>query len=67
MQIIEGRPLIKMYKKSDCCKKEWVFLTEFHSIKDKYIPIKFESAQSKKYSKTWYGIRYIRKDDVLNY
>ena len=67
MRVNEDRPLIKMYKKTECCRNEWVLWNEFYKIKDKYIPIKHNTAQSKKYTKDWYGIRYIKKEDVLNY
>lgn len=67
MKVIEERPLIKMYKKGDCCRNEWVLWHEFHLIKDKYVPIRYDTPWNNKYSKTWYGIRYVKKDDVLNY
>lgn len=67
MNTIEERPLVRMYKKSECCRNEWVLGHEFRYIKEKYIPVRYETPWNSKYSKAWYGIRYIRKDDILNY
>lgn len=67
MEVTEWRPLIKLYKKSDACRNEWVFLKEFHSIENKYIPVKYKTPENSKYSKRGYGVRYIKRDDVLNY
>lgn len=67
MLTVEERPLIKMYKKSECCRNEWLLWHEFRYIKDKYIPVRYETPGNSKYSKAWYGIRYIKKDDILNY
>lgn len=67
MEIIEKRPLIKMYKKSEACRKEWVLWHEFSKIENKYIPIEYRTPWLSKYSKRGYSIRYIKKEDVLNY
>lgn len=67
MKVKETRPLVKMYKKSECCRNEWLLWHEFKYIKDKYIPIRYETPYTNKYCEGGYSIRYIRKSDVLSY
>lgn len=67
MEILEDRPLVKLYKKGDACRSEWVLAHEFNKIKWKYIPVKFKTPENSKYSKKGYWIRYVKKDDILNY
>lgn len=67
MEVIEQRPLIKMYKKTEACRNEWVLGNEFPSIESKYIPIEYKTPGNSKYSKRGYSIRYIKKEDILNY
>lgn len=40
---------------------------EFHKIKDKYMPVEYTTPSLNKYSKRGFSIRYIKKEDVLNY
>ena len=67
MKIIEDRPLVKLYKKTECCRNEWVLWHEFKNIKDKYIPVKYKTPWNAKYTADGYSIRYIKKSDILAY
>lgn len=67
MKIVEWRPLVKLYQKTEACRSEWVLMNEFHKIESKYIPVKYVTPQNSKYSQDWYWVRYIKKDDILSY
>ena len=67
MKVSEDRPLVKMYKKTEACRNEWVLGYEFHLIKDKYIPVKYKTPWNSKYSASGYSVRYIKREDVLSY
>lgn len=58
--------LIKLYKKWDICRDEWILEREFYKVKDKYVAVEYKTPQNSKYSKRGYGIRYVKKEDVYN-
>ena len=57
----------KNLKNVDVYKKAVVDKRQFSKIKNKYIPIEYKTPGNSKYSKKGYGIRYIKKEDILNY
>lgn len=60
--------LLDSYKQIDMAKELWVTRLSIWKWKnkDKYIPIKFEDAFTRR-TKRWYWIRYIKISDVEKY
>lgn len=64
---LEQRGLIPMYKKTDLQRMLWMTALEVQRNMDKFIPIKYDAPNSKKYNKLWYWIRYILAEDILKW
>lgn len=60
----EERQAIKLYKKSDLCRSEWILTQDFDLHKEKFIPIEYQTPSNKKYSKNWVGVRYVKLSDL---
>lgn len=65
--IKEDRETLKLYKKLDACRSEWIPTQDFNLHKDKFIPIEYSTPTNKKYSKSWAGVRYIRLEELNNF
>lgn len=62
--IKEERELVKLYKKSDICRSDWILPQDFKYVKDRYIPIEYKTPSNKRYTQAGYSIRYIKLEDL---
>lgn len=65
--IKENRETLKLYKKIDACRKEWIPTQDFNDYRDRFLPVEYSTPSNKKYSKSWAGVRYIRVEELNSF
>ncbi len=66
MKRLEQRTPIKLYKKVDICRTEWITEWEFGYHIHEFLPVRLETSTTRQ-SKDWYTIRYVKKKDIQDF